>query len=388
MTFESQYYIIINEIFSKIQEVINKKGLIFMKTLKKAFSLFSTAVITAAFAMSGFTASAKQDEYPFLDEAVVCESIGDLAERYNSGDTLVTRSFKGTEVIYDTKIYTGIVVITPIDTVITKDDINLDCDIIQCNNVEIFSRMLNYLPAKLADIVRNQGRKELFNLFYIDTTKIISEDKAMEFCKDLISSSEKVTVALPCIRGYKDVTSVINSLDTKSVIYFEINEGYSDTSIEADSELITYLWETGCRNVTYDRITLDGVEYPSISYDPKTTEITAEKMFEICEKLRTFDDFKSVNLITGTNYEQVLPYYEFIKLFYSGDINGDMEVTAVDASLAFSEYKKIYREENSEFTSDQLKAADINGDGKITAADASKIFTYYKEYYKNGSAQW
>ncbi len=67
-----------------------------------------------------------------------------------------------------------------------------------------------------------------------------------------------------------------------------------------------------------------------------------------------------------------------------GDADGDGKVTAKDASLMFSEFKRIYNSEPSTFTEEQMKRCDLNGDGKITAIDVSKVFSIYKENYRRG----
>ncbi len=67
-----------------------------------------------------------------------------------------------------------------------------------------------------------------------------------------------------------------------------------------------------------------------------------------------------------------------------GDADGDGKVTAKDASLMFSEFKRIYRSEPSTFTEEQMKRCDLNNDGKITAIDVSKVFSIYKENYRRG----
>ena len=67
-----------------------------------------------------------------------------------------------------------------------------------------------------------------------------------------------------------------------------------------------------------------------------------------------------------------------------GDADGDEKVTAKDASLMFSEFKRIYNSEPSAFTEKQMKRCDFNGDGKITAIDASKAFSIYKKNYRRG----
>ena len=54
-----------------------------------------------------------------------------------------------------------------------------------------------------------------------------------------------------------------------------------------------------------------------------------------------------------------------------GDLNGDGEVTAVDAAMAYSIVNS-----NMEPTEEQFAAADVNGDGEVTAVDAAMIYSY------------
>ena len=67
-----------------------------------------------------------------------------------------------------------------------------------------------------------------------------------------------------------------------------------------------------------------------------------------------------------------------------GDADGDGKVSAKDASLIFSEFKRTYGGESGSFTAQQIERCDLSGDGKITALDASKVFTIYKENYRKG----
>ena len=59
-----------------------------------------------------------------------------------------------------------------------------------------------------------------------------------------------------------------------------------------------------------------------------------------------------------------------------GDVNGDGEVTAVDAGIAYAIYNEKYPQS---LTDTQRTAADVNGDGEITAVDAGLIYAVYNE---------
>ena len=65
-----------------------------------------------------------------------------------------------------------------------------------------------------------------------------------------------------------------------------------------------------------------------------------------------------------------------------GDANGDGNVSPIDVSMIFTEYKKLYRKESGSFTDNQTKLCDLNGNGKINASDASSVFSIYKENYR------
>ena len=61
-----------------------------------------------------------------------------------------------------------------------------------------------------------------------------------------------------------------------------------------------------------------------------------------------------------------------------GDVNGDEEVNAVDASLTLQEYALLSGESGiGRFTESQSRAADIDENGFVDAVDASRILAYY-----------
>ncbi len=86
---------------------------------------------------------------------------------------------------------------------------------------------------------------------------------------------------------------------------------------------------------------------------------------------------------TAQEYAKKLGY-KFLESGAAGDANGDGNVTALDASMIFSEYKSTYSGGTGSFTQDQKERCDMNGDNKITALDASKVFSIYKENYNKG----
>ena len=60
-----------------------------------------------------------------------------------------------------------------------------------------------------------------------------------------------------------------------------------------------------------------------------------------------------------------------------GDVDGDGQKNAVDASLILSHYARISTGGRAEFNREQQLAADVDGNGLIDAVDASCILSYY-----------
>ena len=75
--------------------------------------------------------------------------------------------------------------------------------------------------------------------------------------------------------------------------------------------------------------------------------------------------------------DSIIARTAFVRYTY-GDLNGDGEVNAVDASLVLREYAQLSGETQSgSFTDAQKKAADIDENGFVDAVDASSILSYY-----------
>lgn len=64
-------------------------------------------------------------------------------------------------------------------------------------------------------------------------------------------------------------------------------------------------------------------------------------------------------------------------VYLLGDVNGDGEVNANDASAVLTEYSAVSTNQASTLSSEQKQSADINGDGTVDAVDASAILAYY-----------
>ena len=61
----------------------------------------------------------------------------------------------------------------------------------------------------------------------------------------------------------------------------------------------------------------------------------------------------------------------------NGDVNGDGNINAVDASTVLAYYAMISTNKDGGFSNAQKAAADVNHDGLINAVDASCILSYY-----------
>ena len=85
------------------------------------------------------------------------------------------------------------------------------------------------------------------------------------------------------------------------------------------------------------------------------------------------EDAMKESQVSGTAY--VRPAQ---KEYSDGDVNGDGEINAVDASVTLQEYALLSGEGAAgSFTEAQAKAADIDGNGMVDAVDASRILAYY-----------
>jgi len=60
-----------------------------------------------------------------------------------------------------------------------------------------------------------------------------------------------------------------------------------------------------------------------------------------------------------------------------GDVNEDVIVNAIDASMVLTEYASLATGKNPSFTTLQIYNGDVNNDGVIDAIDASTILSYY-----------
>ena len=75
-------------------------------------------------------------------------------------------------------------------------------------------------------------------------------------------------------------------------------------------------------------------------------------------------------------------------LYQKGDVDGDGEITAYDASLALTGFNEAtvmgYEPEERTLSPAQEQTADVDGDGVLTAFDATCILTYTNLKYNAG----
>ncbi len=97
-------------------------------------------------------------------------------------------------------------------------------------------------------------------------------------------------------------------------------------------------------------------------------------------------------LIRGTIGSEAEKYAETYGLdfldpqnYLAGDINGNSQVEASDASDALAEYSKVSTGSAGVFTKKQMIVGDINLDGLIDASDASDILAEYARLSTGGS---
>lgn len=70
-----------------------------------------------------------------------------------------------------------------------------------------------------------------------------------------------------------------------------------------------------------------------------------------------------------------------------GDVNNDLYIDAVDASMILGEYALLSSDQEGEFNERQQAAADVNHDGFIDAVDASGILAYYAHISSGGDGE-
>lgn len=67
-----------------------------------------------------------------------------------------------------------------------------------------------------------------------------------------------------------------------------------------------------------------------------------------------------------------------MKKYALGDVDGNGDINAVDASKVLAEYAKTSSGDGKgDFDAEQNKAADVDKNGDVNSVDASKILAYY-----------
>ncbi len=161
----------------------------------------------------------------------------------------------------------------------------------------------------------------------------------------------------------KGLTVYIKDLDNKAPSLDEL---------KADKELSEYVDSIGGTITAHE----NGLScITGIADREKYREILSEiNSFEIVDKRAMCPYF----IYQAQAYETKLLEHKF-----KGDINDDGKITAADASIAFSAYKKNYTSGGTGLSELDLYNADFNGDGEVTAEDASGIFSQYKKTYQS-----
>ena len=215
-----------------------------------------------------------------------------------------------------------------------------------------------------------------------------------------LRETDGIITAEPVIISYHATCGLFNSSkETGLTIY--IGGGKTLDELKADKELCSYVDSIGGVITTIPNM-LDKTKE-----DICITGIADRKHFrEIITKINSFESVNNkaryliyslaylkykatyikdmdVNDITEKLFENPIDIKAEDTGKHKGDINNDGKITAADASMAFSAYKKNYTSGKSGLSELELYNADFNGDGKVTAEDASGILSQYKKTYQS-----
>lgn len=165
--------------------------------------------------------------------------------------------------------------------------------------------------------------------------------------------------------------------------------GYSDSGMDIyarknDVNFIKYLIEVSGNQWYYSDM---------LSFDYSTVTVTdidgnlVEFSFGASPEQVYKDNLKTVPVeVYGENEGEVS-----VQVGLRGDVNQDGKISASDASLIFSEYKRLYKGQSGKLSKWKTFIANVDstkGNSKITAQDASYVFSYYKEEYTKGHAKY
>ena len=146
------------------------------------------------------------------------------------------------------------------------------------------------------------------------------------------------------------VEGISKKLVTYTVTLTE-GEGYTITAVEGSISPVKQ-GDSFSFTVTID----DGYEGTPV-VKAGETELTA------MEGVYTIENIDEDQIVTVSGIEKAAPSL--------GNLNGDENIDAADAALAYS-----LANGKSEVTDEQLAAADVNSDDKVNAADAALIYAY------------
>ncbi len=246
------------------------------------------------------------------------------------------------------------------------------------DNIEVNNYNLKYDLEKANYIIANYikyWREFTGNLDNLYTCKCedLSISELMDYAAQLREMDGVVTVKAAIISYH--TTFYLQHCSKEDGLTIYIGDGKSLDELKADKEFSSYVDSIG-GTITSNE---NGQSY--------ITGIADREHFrEIITKINSFEVVDNKAFFSWY-CPDVLAYS--VKLLeddiskYKGDINNDGKITAADASIAFSAYKKNYTSGGTGLSELELYNADFNGDGKVTAEDASGIFSQYKKTYQS-----
>jgi len=158
-----------------------------------------------------------------------------------------------------------------------------------------------------------------------------------------------VTVSEPDSEGLREVTVTYTATDIDGDVTILAVPGVGDTMPTPTDDNIIYIDQQPATETSFTFLVDDS------AFD----EVTAPKLFV---------------KVGGTDVEDPDELIEDIfGIVIYGDVNGDGDVNAADASLVLQHFVGSI----TPFTGNVFLAADVNNDGDVNAADASLILQYF-----------
>lgn len=212
--------------------------------------------------------------------------------------------------------------------------------------------------------------------FYACNCVDLSISELINYAAEL-REMDGIITAEPVIISYQATCGLFNSSE-KTGLTISVGGGKSLDELKADKELCAYVDSIGGVITTRSDMLDSTKEVVCI-----TGIADREHFREIITKINSFESvnnnaFYSFYTLASLSYK-----VRFLENNQKGDINNDGKITAADASIAFSAYKKNYTSGGTGLSELELYNADFNGDGKVTAEDASEIFSQYKKTYQS-----